>query len=79
MKENNLVLCDENNIFFYKLINKEYNLVQKILYYEKNKFFRWAWKDGRSREFTIYFLYHLKNDDLIFCSHSEMKKCKKKK
>ena len=78
MGENILVLCDEYNIYFYKLINEEYKLIQKIQCYEKEKDYFEVRKKHRNPNTCIYFLYHLKNDDLIVCSYSEMKIYKKK-
>ena len=73
MEDNVLVLCDEYNIYFYKLINKEYKLIQKIQCYEKEKDYFEVRREHRNPNTRIYFLYHLKNDDLIVSSHSEMK------
>ena len=78
MEDNVLVLCDEYNIYFYKLINKEYKLTQKIQCYEKDKDNSCSRREDRNPNTCIYFLYHLKNDDLIVSSHSEMKIYKKK-
>lgn len=78
MEDNVLVLCDEYNIYFYKLINKEYKLIKKIQCYEKDKDNSYSRRGERNPNTRIYFLYHLKNDDLIVSSHSEMKIYKKK-
>ena len=78
MEDNVLALCDEYNIYFYKLINKEYKLTQKIKCYEKEKDYSYFRRGDRNPNTCIYFLYHLKNDDLIVGSYSEMKIYKKK-
>ena len=78
MEDNILALYDEYNIYFYKLINKEYKLIQKIQCYEKEKDYFEVRREHRNPNTRIYFLYHLKNDDLIVCSYSEMKIYKKK-
>ena len=78
MKDNILVLCDEYNIYFYKLINTEYKLNQSIQCYDKEKDLFEVHRKHRNPNTCIYFLYPLKNDDLIVSSYSEMKIYKKK-
>ena len=73
MEDNILVLCDEYNIIFYKLMNKEYKFMQAIQIYDKEKYMFEYSRNHRNYNTCIYFLYHLKNDDLIVGSYSEMK------
>jgi len=78
MEDNILVLCDEYNIYFYKLINTEYKLNQSIQCYDKEEDLFEVRRKHRNPNTCIYFLYPLKNDDLIVSSYSEMKIYKKK-
>ena len=73
MEDNILVLCDEYNIIFYKLMNKKYKFMQSIQIYDKEKDLFEVHRKHINYNTCIYFLYHLKNNDLIVGSHSEMK------
>jgi len=73
MEDNILVLCDEYNIIFYKLMNKKYKFMQSIQIYNKKKYMFEYHRNHRNYNTCIYFLYHLKNNDLIVGSYSEMK------
>ena len=78
MEVNIFVLCDEYNIYFYKLINKEYKFIKKIQCYEKEKDDLDILEENINPNTNIYFIYHLKNNDLIVSSYSEMKIYRKK-
>ena len=75
MEDNNLILCDEYNIYDFELIDNEYKLLQKIQCYEKIE----ENENYSHGNFTtkISFIYPLKNKDLIVCSYDIMKIYKK--
>jgi len=77
MEDNNLILCDKNNIYDYELIDNEYKLLQKIQCYEKIEEKEFYNQYHRNPNIEIYFIYPLKSKDLIACSYDEMKIYKK--
>ena len=78
-EDNNLVLSDAYNIYYYELIDKEYKLIQKIQCYEKEEKKENNHRHRRSRNpnTSINFIHPLKNGNLIVCSYNEMKIYKK--
>ena len=74
-EDDNLVLCDNHYIYLYKLINNEYVLLQKIeCFAEEKKVYDFYWnEDDIIPNDSIKFIFPLKNNNLIVCSHNEMK------
>ena len=77
MEDNNLILCDEYNIYDFELIDNEYKLLQKIQCYEKIEEKEYTDEYSRDSSTEIYSIYLLKSKDLIVCSYNEMKIYKK--
>ena len=76
--DSSLALCDNNNIYLYKLINKEYELIQKIECYKKEEE-NHSFSKNYSYDTEIKFLYPLINEDLMACSYYDIKLYKKEK
>ena len=54
-------------------MNKKYKFMQSIQIYDKEKYMFEYCRNHRNYNTCIYFLYHLKNNNLIVGSYSEMK------
>jgi len=75
-EDNNLVLSNEYNIYYYELIDKEYKLIQEIQCYEKEEENECLGLGGYRRD-SIDFIHPLKNGNLIVINGKEMKIYKK--
>ena len=80
MEDNNLVFFNKNNIYIYELIDNEYKLIQTIECYKKKEVddnYSYYPRYYRNPNTRIYFIYPLKNGNLIACSYSQIKIYKK--
>ena len=75
-EDNNLVLSNKYNIYYYELIDKEYKLIQEIQCYEKEEGKKCFGFGGYRRD-SIDFIHPLKNGNLIVINGKEMKIYKK--
>ena len=76
-EDNNLVLSNEYNIYYYELIDKEYKLIQEIQCYKKeDKDFYYS-RFYRNYKVSIDSIHPLKNGNLIVKNGKEMKIYKK--
>ena len=73
-EDNDLILCNEYDLYYYKLINNEYEFIQIFECFEKQKI-KYQYYNYYCRSnynYSINFIYPLKNGDIMACSHSEI-------
>ena len=76
-EDNNLVLSNKYNIYYYELIDKEYKLIQEIQCYEIEEISECSLFGCGYRRDSIDFIHPLKNGNLIVINGKEMKIYKK--
>ena len=76
-EDNNLVLSNEYNIYYYELIDKEYKLIQEIQCYKKEDEDFYYSRFYRNHKDSIDSIHPLKNGNLIVKNGKEMKIYKK--